>query len=225
MAIKSVKLPNGQVINIGEWLHWPLYSTFEWDNAVALDLRAFTYTVGQRVPSSGIAARNATISDTNQVNKARINHDESMIIFALSWEPWSLGDVSDGGSPPAVAAEFPMMHSADVKRLQHEVIVELLVGAGISKPQFRAPLSWINQSVGSPAWASGDAVAANVEISYGMGGRISPAAQRRFTLPIYIEPDRAMQLRAFTPRGAVTSLGADVRIRWYLDGMKKRPVA
>ncbi|UCC73997.1 MAG: hypothetical protein JSV86_05420 [Gemmatimonadota bacterium] len=227
MAIRTVHLPDGTDIVIDEWLHWPLFSTLELDNAVGLDLRCFTYVVGQRVPRNGtIAARNATDADTNMSVRGRINHDEAFVCFSITYEPFAL-DSFTTGSPAQNFAVAPMIHSRNLRILQREVVVGLYVGAGIRKPQFRAPFSYVGQGPGAPAWGTGDAVdaAAIVRPSYGTGGRPTPNNQRRFNLPIFIESDRTMYFHARSPNGVMANLSQDIRLRFYLDGIKRRPVA
>jgi hypothetical protein len=225
MAIKTIKLPGGETVEIDEWLHYPIFSVIEWAAAQAVDLRAFGYVVGQRVPQQGIAARNATESDTNQVTRARMNHDESFVAFSTTYEVFGLSAQTAFGSPPIFAGIVPFLMATNLKRLQRDLICELYIGAGIRKPQFRSPFSWIGQGVGSPAWGTGDAVAANVRPSYGTGGEVTPRNQRRWNLPIFIESDRMMSYRVFSPVGAITGLSQHVRLRIYLDGLKRRPVA
>lgn len=224
MAIKTIKLPDGRTIEIDEWLHWPQFSTIEAASTVGLDLRAFTYVVGQRVPNQGLTNRNATETDTNQVARARMNHDEAFIVFSWTYEPWGLEDTS-GGSPANLLAESPMLLPTNLRRLQRDVIVELFIGAGITKPMARCPLSYIGQGVGPRANTTGAAAAANVNVGHGTGGVVKPQNQRRWNLPVYIESDRVMSLHAWSPIGAITGLSQNYRIRWYLDGLKRRPIA
>lgn len=226
MAIKSVQLPDGSKVEIDEWLHWPLYSTVESSSTASLNLRAFTYVVGQVVPrSAGITARNATPSDTNQVVRARLNQDEAFIAFSWTYEVFGLSDGQGGASPPADAAPEPLILSTNLKRLQRDVMLELFIGAGISKPMASCPLSWIQQGIGAPAWGTGDAPATGVNISYGTGGSIAPKKQRLWNLPVYIGSDRNMYVQAWSPIGAISGLSQNFRLRVWLDGLKRRPVA
>lgn len=225
MAIKTIKMPDGKLVEIDEWLHWPQFSTVEFTAASSVNLRLFTYVVGQRVPAQGVAARNATESDTNQVARARMNHDESFIAFNMTYEPFALTSDTSAGSPALTLAVAPAILATNLRRLQRDLMVDLFVGAGITKPMARAPLSYYGQGVGSPAWGTGDAVAVGVHISYGTGGRISPLNQRRWNLPVFIESDRVMFVHLHSPPGAVVGLGQNIRLRWYIDGLKRRPVA
>ncbi len=226
MAIKKVHLPDGSDVVIDEWLHWPTFSTIEFAAGVALNLRAFTYVQGQNVPQQGaLVPRTATETDTNQVSRTRMNHDEAYLVYAITYEHFALSDATIDEDPPILLAPAPVLLSQNLRRLQRDCVVELLVGAGIRKPQFRAPFAWIGQSAGAPAYASGDQVAPNIAFSYGTGGEICAKNQRSLQLPIFIQSDRVMFLTMRSEYGAIADLTQAVRMRWYLDGLKRRPVA
>ena len=229
MAIKKVHLPDGSEVVIDEWLHWPQFSTIEFAAGVALNLRAFTYVTGQRVPQQGAVAggpRTATEVDTNQVARTRMNHDEAYLAYSITYEHFALSNAYlDDPTNIIVGAPAPVLLSQNLRRLQRDVVVEFIVGAGIDKPQFRAPMSWIGQGPGAPAATSGDAIAAGLNLSYGTAGQPSPTDQRKWNLPIYVQSDRVLYLSMSSYPGAIADLTQDVRIRWYLDGLKRRPVA
>ena len=77
----------------------------------------------------------------------------------------------------------------------------------------------------SAATASSQALTATTAFSYGTGGKMSASNQRRFQLPIYIASDRVFYLEARSFPGAISDLSQDVRMRFHLDGLKRRPVA
>lgn len=228
MAIKKVRLPDGSDVVIDEWLDWPQYSTIEFQSGIAVDLRAFTYVVGQRVPQQGTVPggpRTARTTDTNQVARTRMNHDESYLAYSITYEHFALSDaILDVPEGDVTGAPAPILLSQNLRRLQRDLVVELVVGAGIQKPQFRAPLSWIGQGVGAKAYPSGDQIATGLNISYGTAGSPSPRAQRTWQLPIYIQSDRVMYLRVRSFQ-AIFDLSQSVALRWHLQGLKKRPVA
>ena len=225
MAIKNIRLPDGTDIVIDEWLHYALYSTIEFAQTAQVNLRAFTYVQGQKVPQKGLTPRNATIADTNQVAKTRMNHDEAYLMYSMTYEPFALSNAAHGTAPVVTNAPAPVVLSQNLRRLQRDLVISLVVGANIHKPQLRNPFSWLGQSVGSPAFTSGDAIAANTNLSYGTGGSISASNQRRLNLPVYIASDRVFyaEIRSFP--GVIDGLSQDISLRLYLDGLKRRPVA
>lgn len=234
-AIKQIKLPDGTIIAIDEWLHWPAFSTFEANAAVALDVRIFSYTVGNRVPQSGIpvtGARDASITDTNWTAKSRVNHDEAYIIYALTHEEFALEDNANfPNAPPDLQATAPIFRGTNLRLLHQHALVELFVGAGIDKPMVRAPYEYFGQGIGAPAYGSGDALliaqgaATALELNYGTSGHVSVANQRVWQLPVYVGNDRVLHMDFSSPIGPIPGLDQDYRARWYMDGLKQRPIA
>lgn len=245
MAIDKIKLPDGTEVALSEWLHWPLFSTIEGQgglnsaadplllgNGVSFDLKLFAYVAGAPVPQAGIVPnpnRMATDSDTNQVARSRINHDEAFICFSMTYEMVALtDDTAFPGLPNNVGALAPVFTGSNLKRMQRDCMYELYVGAGIKKPQARAPLSYYGQGIGAPAWGSGDELNTATQVinfSYGTAGYISPLNQRRWQLPVYIHSDRVMYAKLNSPQGQIVGLSQSWAFKSYLDGLKRRPVA
>lgn len=231
-SLNKIRLEDGTELSVAEWLHQPVYSTMEFASTASVDLSAFNYVVGQRVsattaPAPAGSPRTANERDTNLVRKRAMNQDEALIVFAITYEIFALSTLT-GGSPPEEEATLPMTAPTEIRRLQRDCLVELYVGAGIKKPQIQVPFAWIHQSVGSPAWTSGN----YAESKYGTGGTISARNQELLKLPVYIggfgeaaRPGDMMTfwLRFWSPPGTVMSLQQDIRLRWHLDGLKKRP--
>lgn len=224
MAVERFRLPNGDVVVFDEWLQWPIFSVIEFAAAGGVDLRAFSYVRGQRVPAQGIAARNATETDTNQIAKARMNWDESYRLFSVTYEIFGLTNETLSNSPSLLVAQAPGFSAANLRRLQRDLMVEFYVGADIEKPQMRAPFSYIHQGVGPVAYPNGDAPGAGIAFSQGTGGYVAWSSQRRFAFPIKVGGDRVMYLRTFSAPGTMADLTQSVRLRWYLDGVRRRPL-
>jgi hypothetical protein len=243
MAIEKITLPNGEVYSLNEWIHWPQFSTLEAEggrdfaadplglgNGVSVNLDMFTYQVSQQVPRAGaIAPRSATQSDTNQVVGSRMNYDEAFLCYSTTYEIFAL---NSGTELPTVPGHFqsasPAFIGSNLRRLQRDCLFELRIGAGISKPQIRAPLSYFGQGIGATAFGPGDALAAppaTINMDYGTGGAISPRNQRLYVLPVFIASDRVMKGKFWSPDGQIEGVSQSYRMRWYLDGLKKRPVA
>lgn len=231
-SFNSVRLPDGTEVSLAEWLHQPVWSTCEFDNAAAIDLRLFNYTRGGTVSSVGLTKRQATDEDTNLVKKKAMNQDEALICFAITYEVFGLSAAQDASS--LNVAPIPTIQSADLRRLQRDLQFELLVGAGIKKPQVGVPFAWLHQSIGPNYFASGDAGTGTVtRIDVATGGRIFAQNQEQLRLPVYIggfgenaRPGNSMffQAKLYNAyNGAITGLSQDCRIRIYLDGLRKRP--
>jgi len=238
MAIKTIKTPDGEEFNIDEWLHWPLYSVIESAANRSLNYRAFSYVVGQTVPGSSTlstGSRSATESDTNQVNRSRINHDEAYLCFCMTFEHFAIEGSTNSNMvfpvpPQDVAATAPILWGTNLRRLQRDCMLQLFVGADIKKPMASAPLSYYGQSLGAEAFGAGDALqvsigaASALNLNYATAGAVSTDNQRRWNLPVEIPSDTAMHALITTPAGA-TDVTQDFRLRIYMDGLKRRPVA
>lgn len=239
MAIKKIRVGD-QEYSLDEWLHWPLYSVVEAAAGAAVNLRAFSYVVGGNVPRAGLPARSATTSDTNQVARSRINHDEAFICYSMTYEitaietsgpPPTFSDATFPVPPLDMAADAPVFYGPSLRAMQLDLLVELFVGANITKPMAQAPLEYYGQGLGATAFGSGDALtiafgaATALNLDYGTGGYPSPKNQRRWRLPVYIDSDRAMHARVRSPAGAMLNVRQNWSMKVYLDGMKRRAVA
>ncbi len=243
-AIRTVRIGDKEFA-LDEWSHWPLYTTVEGARSttlapVSVNLRGFSYIVGQNVPRAGsLAQRTATVADTNQATRARINRDEAYICFAMTYEPFALETFDDTGAgtndSDYTAAPFdqetaqPMLTGTNLRMMQMQMMFELFLGANITKPMASAPLSWYGQSAGAYVNGSGDAVtinngaAAAINLNYGTAGELTAENQRRWVLPVEINSDTPMYSKLSTP-GGVLNVDQDWRMRQYLDGIKRRPV-
>lgn len=241
-AIRTVRIGD-QDFALDEWSHWPLYTTVEAARStvgapVSVSLRGFSYIVGQSVPRAGnLAQRTATVADTNQATRARINRDEAYICFAMTYEMFAL-EASNGSfdnnsaypvAPLDEEAPQPMLSGTNLRMMQMQLMLELFLGANITKPMASAPLSWYGQSAGAWVSGSGDAVAisnggaAAINLNYGTAGMLSSDNQRRWILPVEINSDTPMHSKLSSPMGTL-NVDQDWRMRQYLDGLKRRPV-
>lgn len=234
MAINKVQLPDGTEVVIDEWLHYPLFSTIQigsdGTNGDSTNLRAFSYVQGMRVPSTaGVTPggnRLADARDTNMVKRGGLNYDEAFILYAITYEAFALTpSTTTVEELSQLNAPAPVLTAENVKRLQRDLLIELIVGAQQQKPQLRAPFSFIGQSAGTKSFASTGSVGLSVAFSQGTGGSIDARNQRRLELPIYIESQQVAFMKVSSPIGTIAGLDQQVRLRWYWDGLKRRPVA
>lgn len=231
---KQIRLPDGSIIEIDEWLTWPAFSAFEASKLASLDVRLFSYVVGNRLPQAGAVVtgpRSATITDTNWQSGSRVNHDEAYIWYSMTYEHFALENNEPfENAPPDLQATSPIFRSTNLRLLQRDALLQLFVGADIAKPQAIAPLSYYGQGIGASAYGSGDSLlisqgaATALELEYGTGGVVSPRNQRQWALPIYVHSDRVCYVTMETPGGQVDGLDQDYLFRVTLDGLKRRPV-
>lgn len=224
-SMNKVRLPDGSVLEIAEWIHWPLFSTVEMAPADGINLTAFTYVRGNPVSASpSVANRNATEYDTNMLRRGKMNQDEAFIVFACTYEAFALTD--DTLAPPQALA--PLMGATNLRRLQRSLTYQLIIGAGTKKADIEATFSWIAQSVGVDFTVAGDSPGTYL----GTAGCPYPGNQTVLNLPVPIggtgeraRPGntRAFKLRIKCPRGIITDLTQEVRLRLILDGLRQRP--
>jgi len=235
MAIKKVQLPDGTSVVIDEWLHYPLFSALQLGQTNglgdAINLRAFSYVQGQRVPSTANATtplRLADARDTNMVKRGGMNYDEAFILYAITFEHFAQTGVFGGTDPlTTLTAPIPMLTQSNLRRLQRDVLIELIIGAQQQKPQLRCPMSFLGQSVGTKGYAQGGGVAAltQTQLSTGTAGMVDARNQRRLELPIYIESQQVSFMKVTSPVGTIAGLDQNILLRFYWDGLKRRPVA
>jgi hypothetical protein len=226
MAIRDIRLWDGSQLKLDEWVHFPSFSTMEIAAASSPDLRVFNYVTGNTVTSNLAVKRAATDADTNWTTKSRTNFDEAFVVYGVTYEIFGLTDATERTVGQGSPAPAPMVTRQNVMRLQRDCTLELFYGAGQSKPQLRQTFSRIPQSVGAVAHGTSFGVVVNTAVvrDIGTGGAVSPKNQWLLALPIFMESDRNFYLR-FKSYRAIADLDQDIRLRFYLDGMKRRPVA
>lgn len=241
--VSKIVLDNGWVLNASEWLHQPRWSTAEFGAGSNVKLTLFNYTVGGVVSSVGIPQRTATEADTNMVKRAGMAQDESMIVFAVTFDIYGLSDAtftSPVTGSPALGVEYSALN---LRRLQRDAVFRLLVGADITKGQVDVPFACIAQSMGPVGFASG--ISSSATLDQGTSGRVSAKNQRVQQLPIYIggfgqdaTAGNAMKFNAkfenarggpfvdplpVIPGAILGRLNQDTRLRIVLDGLTSLP--
>jgi hypothetical protein len=226
-SFNQIALADGTVLEASEWLHWPVYTSVEIGQADRVNLASFSYVVGGIVThTSSIANRQATKLDTNLVRKNKMNQDEALIVMSFAHENFALTDHTIQ-SPPATVAGAPVLDAVSLRALQAQLVIELMVGAGIKKPQVGVPYSYLGQSLGTRMQASGDLAA----FHGGTSGEITIRNMRQLGLPVYIggfgenaRPGNSMWFRLkIRSSSALSNVNQDLRQRWWLNGLKKRP--
>jgi hypothetical protein len=225
-SFNQIALADGTVLEMSEWLHWPVYTTVEIGANDKVNLAGYSYVVGNIVPhTSSLANRQATRLDTNLVRKNMMNQDEALIVMSFAHENFALTS-SSIASPPALVAAQPLVAGQTLRELQVSTVVELMVGAGIKKPQVGVPYAYLGQGIGAKLFAAGDIAA----LAAGTAGEITTRNMQQLGLPVYIggfgenaKPGNAMWFRLKIRSSSVLALDQNIRQRWWLNGLKKRP--
>lgn len=225
----SIKMPNGQEYTPGDWTTAePLYSTVEIGAGPFPVITAFSYSDGATVPGS-VGPRQATIADTNMQGEGNVlPQNEALIIYTIGVEVFKIGEALNQELFPD--PENPEVDLPNMLRLQRDLLVFMRIAA--VKNYTHSPLSYWPAGTGvgytnsgsisrQTGGTSGTVVANN--------GGIHPQDQRLLASPLYVGPGESMALDIKAGPGQVNGLNlapdARIRLRIFLDGYRRRPVA
>lgn len=226
--VKNVRLPGGQLVCIGMYQQQPLFSTIEWAATARPDLRAFTYSQGQRVPSTGLTARTATELDTNKEPRARTG-GRLFLCYGLTYELFAdaggsnPSDFADPGTttPADYQATAPAVSGNNHRKLQRRLLLEAIIGTSQDRPEIRIPLSRVGQGIGPVAFASGGSLATTA-LDFGTSGPPTPRSQRMWAAPLTIRGDKVFQVRVRDlGHSGLDAVTQDIRMRLYADGLRE----
>jgi hypothetical protein len=87
-TLKKIRLPDGKEITLADWGAYPLRTSLELVNTngtgvAPSEIRVFTYTVGQQVPTTN---RNADELDCNNALPSQMPVDEEMLVYTMQVE-------------------------------------------------------------------------------------------------------------------------------------------
>lgn len=228
--VTKVRLPDGRVLTPGDWTSAePLYSTIEIAPGPYTTLQAFSYALGGDVPGSNaglVSPRKSNLADTNLLGQgAQLPENEELIVYAMEVEAFTLlatGGSDEGINPPAL----PHVSVLNMLRLQRDLVLVMKIAS--VKEYTRAPLAWFPASTGvTPTYS--DAVNGQVGFVTGNNGSTDVGGKRVFASPLYVDGGEALVIDFLAPKGQVEDLSLGetgrIRLRTFLDGYRKRPVA
>lgn len=224
----KVKLPDGRVMTPGDWTTFePLYSTVEFGTAAFTVQSLFSYGRGAAVPGSS-GARQSNLADTNLEGEgARLPENEELVIYNIALEAFSIG--TNGTDDTVPEPDAPLVSLNNMLRMQRDLLIVLRIAA--VKEYTRSPISYWPASTGVIHYNSSakQAAGANGWVASNNG---SPEAAdcRKLSSPLYVAGGETFVVDLRPGPGVVTGLnlaGATdrIRIRCYLDGYRRRPVA
>ena len=219
-TLKKIRLPDGKEITLADWGAYPLRSTMEFivvGGAGAInvnEVRIFTYTVGQQVPSSN---RNADELDCNNNLPSQMPMDEEMLVYTMQIEldsrltPVSVRSI--------VQRTLFTLSVGGVKNYTDGPITRYPAGGGISG------FSVINNesvvSNGMPGVHAAKQLAIPVHIA---GGEKFWGIYRFFQRADAVGVG-AIPITLLNAAGGVLAAGDTRQIVTYLDGLRKRPLS
>ncbi len=229
--IDKVRLPSGNVVIPGEWtMAVPLYSTVELPaGPLQGGLVAFSYGQGGVVPGS-IGPRQSSLVDTNlQGEGSKLPENEQITIRAIGVEVTKLGPAASVARFPD--CDVPGVPLPDMLRLQRDLLMQLQI-AGV-KQYTNSPISYWPSGTGMYYTISGgrsqvSGAGGNGEVPANNGFPATSAC-RELASPLMIAGGEAFGVTFVPGPGQVVNLNlatnSRIRLRVYLDGERRRPVA
>lgn len=243
--VTKVRLPDGRVLTPGDWTSAePLYSTIEIAPGPYTTLQAFSYALGGDVPGSNVGTaspRKSNLADTNLLGQgAQLPENEELIVYAMEIEAFTVVP----GSTTLVTLDndglfnspaLPHVSVLNMLRLQRDLVCVLKIAS--VKEYTRAPLAWFPASTGvAPTYSQAQTappVGSDLGFVTGNNGSTDVGGKRVFASPLYVDGGEALVVDFLAPKGEIEDLDLDVdgepvgriRLRTFLDGYRKRPVA
>lgn len=238
-TITQFRMPDGSVMRLMDWVDKPVFSILELLSGFQDTERAcFTYVVGETVAttSNGTNPRTATSADTNMQAPGGNVSTEEILVYAIKPEYFELQNdaqtPTDMSTAAVRAGGQPMPRASVLQQLANELVMKLMIsqksytdaGIGFSNTGF-GPM--VNMNLGA-------AIAGTRTLA--TAGLPSQEAVRAYAMPHHVGGTEKYRLVLERPRdGAFDFLseaavpaaltGVVYRIRFYLDGLRKRPTA
>lgn len=233
----KVRTPDGNVYSPGDWTGAePLWSTIEIGEGSQQVLRCFSYGVGAAAVPGSIGPRKANDADTNlQGAGGMLPESEELICFNLSIDVFAIGGPGDSGDDLIPQSDPPEVSALNLLRLHRDVLLEFKI-ASVEKTYIQAPVSYFPAAQGVRQFASGG----RTELSDGADGYVSaqngsPNAHemRELSSPLRVRGGEAFSLDFVCGPGEIVGLNVNsngnndgrLRLRTFLDGYRRRPVA
>ncbi len=251
-TITTVKLPDGQEVNIVDWTDRPIYSSCDLQTGfTAQEMSLFQYTVGGTVPAFGTApttGRTATDRDTNVQAPGSMASTEEMLVYAIKPEisffitdtPNDMTTMSYFGV--GVPIGFPQPTAEGLAVLGNLLMLELEIS---QKSYAYASLEYFNTGFGVFGRTMNALLSDGIAVqSAGNLGWPSQNAVRSFVIPHHMGSQEKYRVNLLNPSninggavdfGMVLSAGEEpdfdlnagvaATIKINLDGLYKRPTA
>lgn len=224
----KIRLPNGNVLEPSDWTAAePLYSSVEIGTAAFPVLTAYSYAIGGAVPGSP-NLRSSTLADTNLDGEgARLPENEELVAYALAIEVFMIGTENAEAPDTLFPSQLPMVSLQNMLRLQRDLLVITKVAA--VKEYTRSPLSWFPASTGVAEANSLAENGAGQGFADANNGGVSVGDIREFATPLYVKGGETLAVDVRPGPGQVNGLNlatsARMRLRFFFEGYRKRPVA
>lgn len=236
--IWKMRTPDGNTVTPGDWTgSEPLYSVVEVAEGNLARLSAFSYGIDAPAVPGSIGPRRADARDTNlQGEGGRLPENEDLIVFNIACEVFAVGGPGDSSADEIPQSDPPDVSLLNLLRLQAFMVVTMRI-ASVDKVYIKAPIGYFPASTGVHQWNSG----ARSRLSDGADGYVSANNGswnaddvRKLASPLRVRGGETFSVDFTAGPGAITGLNVNdegnavagrLRIRTFLDGYRRRPVA
>lgn len=246
-TITTIRLPDGKQVAFVDWSDKPLFSTIELIHGFTRqEIDMFGFTVGDPIPAaapagSTAAQRTSLESDTNLEAPASMASTEERMVYAIKPEIFALE--ADAPVNNRFQMETVVERNGTGQPIPNPVFLgilnrALLLTLEITQKRFaRAGLGYFNTGFGVHGAGSTMDSAANTGRTYATPGLPSQEAVRSYVVPQYMGGQEKFRVFITNAGGGPVNFGfsenlavpinenAVARLRVYLEGLYKRPVA
>lgn len=235
--IWKIRTPDGNVVQPGDWTGAePLWSVVEINQGALQPLLAYSYGIGASAVPGSIGPRRADLRDTNLEGEGgRLPENEELVIFNIAAECFAVGGPGNDAADLVPQSDPPEVSKLNILRLQR-FLVASFQSSSIDKQYIQAPLGYFPASTGVKNFTS----AARTFLSAGANGFQSGNNGshnahdiRELAAPLRVKGGETFGITYTAGPGAITGLNVNngqspngrIRIRTFLDGYRRRPVA
>lgn len=238
--ITQLRMPDGKEVALVDWSDIPLFSTLEvLQGATQQEMNCFTYTAGDPVPAFApvpiVGLRTSTELDTNIATSGSMASTEEFLLFSIRPQVFQLR-VTDEAAPdfqtPVALdnAGEPLPAAPLIGVLGLRCLVSLFIS---DKKFANAGFNYFSFGGGPAVGGNGDAGVR----AFANTGAPTQEAVRALVIPYHMGGQEKWRLVLENPPGDPLEIGVGdggnvvqddqrfARIRFYLDGLLKRPVS
>lgn len=241
--ITKIRLPSGTEVALVDWTDKPLFSTGDFGSGFTQqETDLFGYVVGDQVPAvnDGVAItarRTATEMDTNVQTPGAMASTEEMLVYAIKIEYFNLdlSNAADFTTGAASIAGQPMPSIVQLAQFARYCTLRLYIS---QKIYAEAGLGYFNTGFG-PAGTATTRTADATGRSYATMGVSGAHAVRSYVVPHHIGGQEKYRvsicnfsgggatwaITEIAPNEAADDASQVMRMRVYLEGLRKRPVS
>ncbi len=234
--IWKIRTPDGNTVTPGDWTGAePLFSVVEIAEGPMGILTAFSYGIGNADVPGSIGPRRATEVDTNLQGQGNsLPENEELIIFNIAVEMFVIGPGGISGSHLIPQSDPPEVSLTNMLIAQADCLTTIRISS-VQKQYITAPVGYFPASTGVLNYTSG----ARTDISDGVNGFVSAnngshnaSDVRQLATPLRVKGGEPFGVDFTAGPGELRGLNVDgdgeegrLRLRTYLDGYRRRPVA